>query len=80
MDGKLLWAAQQASALILANPLSCDPFQGSTMHSRQWKRRKRLLRAATFVLDFQRAGQAAAQAGEARTMFQGSSWSMRLIG
>ena len=41
---------------------------------------KRLLTAATFVLDFQRAGQAAARAGEARTMFQGSSWSMRLIG
>jgi putative ABC transport system substrate-binding protein len=26
--------------LILANPLSCDPVQGPTMHSRQWKRRE----------------------------------------
>src|SRR5262245_66187532 len=33
-------AAQQAFALILANPLSCDPVQGPTMHSRQWKRRE----------------------------------------
>ena len=41
---------------------------------------KRLLMTAPFVLDFQRAGQAAARAGEAKTTFQGNSWAMRLIG
>jgi hypothetical protein len=48
--------------------------------TRRTQRRKRLLTTATFVLDFQRAGQAAARAGEAKTRFQGSSWAMRLIG
>jgi hypothetical protein len=41
---------------------------------------KRLLTTAPFVLDFQRAGQAAARGGAAKPTFQGNSWAMRLIG
>jgi len=51
---------------------------GKAMESRI--ERKRLLTTAPFVLDFQRAGQAAARGGAAKPTFQGNSWAMRLIG
>jgi hypothetical protein len=50
-------AAQQAPALILGNPLSCDPVQGPTMHSRQWKRRELITLFGSICTDYQRLQQ-----------------------